>query len=321
MIGGSAGAMSPLRAIVSNLPKDLPAAVFVVMHTAPGSPGMLPDILNHWNSLPAAHAEHGASIREGRIYVAPPDHHLLLHQGVMHVSKGPRENRFRPAIDPLFRTAARAYGPQVAAVLLSGGLNDGTYGLMIVKQKGGVAVVQDPQDAEYPICSKARSKTWRPTSLCLLPKSRHCLRTSWRSRWRRRAILVTRATTIRRTRQNRKTWVYRIVRPTASWRRWSAPTAAVRSGNRTMGSSSAIAATKGTRTRRSPCSPGQSAKIEDALWAALRALDENGELLRRMADRARATNRHATADTFEEQAAEANQRADLIRRVLLEKEG
>jgi two-component system chemotaxis response regulator CheB len=120
------------------------------MHTAPDSPGVLAHILDRTGPLPAANAENRARIQPGRVYVAPPDRHLLLEPGVMRLTHGPKENRFRPAIDPLFRSAAQVYGPRVVGVILTGGLDDGTSGLWAVKQLGGMAVVQDPAEAFMP---------------------------------------------------------------------------------------------------------------------------------------------------------------------------
>jgi two-component system chemotaxis response regulator CheB len=148
VIGGSAGALPVLQQIFSELPADFPAAILVVVHQAQSQPGRLPDVLARCGALPAEHATDRAPLELGRIYVAPPDQHLLLERGHMRISRGPKENRFRPAIDPLFRTAARAYGPQVIGVVLSGLLDDGTLGLMRVKQFGGVAIAQDPADAD-----------------------------------------------------------------------------------------------------------------------------------------------------------------------------
>lgn len=149
-IGGSAGALGPLIQVLAGLPQDFRAAVLVVIHTAPGSPGMLPVILGRSCALKVTHAEDGAPIEAGRVYVAPPDRHLLVGTEGMKLVRGPRENRSRPAIDPLFRTAARTGGRRVAGVLLSGLLNDGTYGLMAIRQHGGTVIVQDPRQAAFP---------------------------------------------------------------------------------------------------------------------------------------------------------------------------
>ena len=148
VIGGSAGALKVLERTLGGLPADFPAGVMVVMHQAEGQPGRLAEILGRCGPLAAKHAEDGEAIELGRVYVAPPDVHLLVERGRLRLSRGPKENRFRPAIDPLFRTAARSYGPQVVAVLLSGLLDDGTLGMMRVKHFGGVTIAQDPADAD-----------------------------------------------------------------------------------------------------------------------------------------------------------------------------
>jgi two-component system, chemotaxis family, protein-glutamate methylesterase/glutaminase len=150
VVGTSAGGVEALRALVGGLPADFPGSVFVVMHTAPDSPGVLAQILGRSGPLPATNASNRERIRPGHIYVAPPDCHLLLEPGVVRTTHGPRENRFRPAVDPLFRSAAQTYGPRVVGVILTGGLDDGTSGLWAVKRLGGLAVVQDPDEAYMP---------------------------------------------------------------------------------------------------------------------------------------------------------------------------
>lgn len=150
VIGGSAGSIEALKLLLATLPPTLPAALFVVVHLSADSPGMLPNILEYNSQLPVLTATDQLPIRTGHIYVAPPDHHLLLEAGWMRVTHGPKENRFRPAVDPLFRSAAYAFGAQTIGVILSGMLDDGTAGLWAVKDRGGIAVVQDPSDALYP---------------------------------------------------------------------------------------------------------------------------------------------------------------------------
>jgi two-component system, chemotaxis family, protein-glutamate methylesterase/glutaminase len=149
VIGGSAGAVEALRRIMADLPPDLPGAVFVTVHFPPHVPSTLPVILGRCGPLDARHPEDGEAIRAGVIYVAPPNLHLLVDGDHVRLSAGPRENGHRPAVDPLFRSAARAHGGSVIAVLLSGNLDDGTAGMLAVRQLGGITVVQDPADARY----------------------------------------------------------------------------------------------------------------------------------------------------------------------------
>jgi two-component system, chemotaxis family, protein-glutamate methylesterase/glutaminase len=155
-IGASAGGLRPLRAIVGGLPADLPAAVFVVLHVAATGTSVLPEILARATPMEVFRAEDGLEVRPGRVIVAPPDRHLVveLRDGAVRpprvrLTRGPRENGHRPAIDPLLRSLAAAFGDRAAGLILSGTRDDGTLGLAAVKHDGGAALVQDPADAEY----------------------------------------------------------------------------------------------------------------------------------------------------------------------------
>ncbi len=150
VIGASAGGIEALRVLIGGLPADLQASLFVVVHTSPEAPSMLADILNRCGKLQALTPRDGERIQPGTIYVAPPDRHLLVEPNRVRVTRGPKENRFRPAVDPLFRSAAQTYGPRVVGIILTGYLDDGTAGLWTVKQLGGTAIVQDPADAIVP---------------------------------------------------------------------------------------------------------------------------------------------------------------------------
>jgi two-component system chemotaxis response regulator CheB len=155
VIGASAGGVDTLQKLAARLPADLPASVLVVMHVPALHKTLLPEILNRSGPLPASEARDGERIRRGRIYVARSDHHLLVERGRLRLSRGPKENRHRPSIDVLFRSASRAYGPRVIAVVLSGRLDDGAAGALAVKKRGGLFVVQSPEDAVYDEMPKA----------------------------------------------------------------------------------------------------------------------------------------------------------------------
>jgi two-component system, chemotaxis family, protein-glutamate methylesterase/glutaminase len=162
VIGASAGGIEPIRTILRGLPASFPGALFVVVHSSPDSPGVLDVIFNTAGALPASTAEDGERIAPGHVYVAPPDHHLLIEPGRIRLTRGPKENRFRPAVDPLFRSAAQTYGPRVIGIILSGGLDDGTAGLRTVKQLGGTAIVQDPHEAWAPSMPQSALRHVRP---------------------------------------------------------------------------------------------------------------------------------------------------------------
>ena len=150
VIGASTGGLEAFRRVLQALPADLPAAIFIVLHTHTTASARLPEILNGGGPFKSAFAIHGEPIEHGRVYVAPPDNHLIVDHDYVHVVRGPRENGHRPAVDPLFRSAARAYGARVIGVLLTGALDCGTAGLMVIKAQGGTVIVQDPDEALHP---------------------------------------------------------------------------------------------------------------------------------------------------------------------------
>lgn len=150
VIGCSVGGVEALQKLVAGLPETFPAALFVVLHLAPQSTSVLPQILSRIGTLPADHPRDNDPIRPGHIYIAPPDYHLMIEDERVRVTHGPKENRHRPAVDPLFRSAARWHGQRVIGVVLTGSLDDGTAGLLAIKRRGGIAIVQDPQEALAP---------------------------------------------------------------------------------------------------------------------------------------------------------------------------
>jgi two-component system chemotaxis response regulator CheB len=155
VIGASAGGVDALQRLARDLPADFPAAVFVVLHMLPYLKSVLPEILDREGPLRATEAVDGEPIEERRIYVARAASHLIIDRGRVRVSQGPKENGYRPSVDVLFRSAARAYGPQVIAVTLSGLLDDGAAGAIAVKQRGGIVVVQALDDAIFPDMPRA----------------------------------------------------------------------------------------------------------------------------------------------------------------------
>ena len=149
-IGGSAGAIEATKVITQCLPAALDAAVFVIIHISARSPGVLPSILNRDGMIPAHQAIEGEVILPGRVYLPPPDRHLLVAEGHIHLTRGPKEGLHRPSINMTFRSAAANYGERVIGVLLSGMLDDGASGLWEIAKNGGTTIVQDPEDAKFP---------------------------------------------------------------------------------------------------------------------------------------------------------------------------
>jgi len=150
VFGGSAGALNILQGIVREFPENFPASVFVVLHVSPDAPSHLAEIINRAGPLLAAFAKDDEKMVPSRIYIAPPDRHLLISDGNVRLTRDPRENRSRPAIDPLFRSAARSYGRHVIAVLLSGLYDDGVQGLQVISQRGGKVIVLKPDETSFP---------------------------------------------------------------------------------------------------------------------------------------------------------------------------
>ena len=166
VIGASAGGVESLCDLVASLPPVVDAAIFVVLHIPANCMSSLPEILQRHGPLKASHAKNGQAIETGRIYVAPPDHHLLVDKRAVIVARGPKENRNRPSIDALFRSAAYAHGSAVIGIVLSGALDDGTSGLWSIKRMGGISIIQDPAEAIFDSM---------PSSALLQVKIDHCL--------------------------------------------------------------------------------------------------------------------------------------------------
>jgi len=150
VIGASAGGVQALLTLVADLPPNLPAAVFIVLHLSANAPSLLPEILARKCKLEVAHAIDGEPIMHRRVYIAPPDQHLIIENGSVRLVHGPKENLHRPSIDTLFRSAARWAGPRVIGVVLTGARDDGKVGMRAVQQRGGITIVQDPFEAPFP---------------------------------------------------------------------------------------------------------------------------------------------------------------------------
>ena len=149
VIGASAGGLDAVRVHVAGIPATFPSAICIVIHISPESPSVLAEILNRATPLPVSQACDRQRLEAGHVYVAPPDRHLVVEPGRLRVTQGPREHRFRPAIDPMFRSAAQVFGPNAIGIVLTGNLDDGAAGLWTIKKLGGTAIVQDPSEALF----------------------------------------------------------------------------------------------------------------------------------------------------------------------------
>ncbi len=321
VVGASAGGFDALRTITARLPPDFPAALCVVVHVSPHSPGILDRILDRAGPLPAVMVNDEERLRESVIYVARPDHHLIVEPSRLRATRGPKENRFRPAVDPLFRSAAQTYGPRVIGVILTGGLDDGTAGLWAVKQLGGVAVVQDPNDAEAPSMPRnARAHV----------QVDHCVPLS-----RIPSLLLD------LTSQNiAEAGGYSVPELTGIEVDIAKQNAALDAGIQAVGKPSKYACPEchgvlfqlkeGDRVRfRCHTGHAYSAEalmadmdhaIEENLWSSIRALQEKVFLARHLEAHARAQHDPRGAETLRQLAEHAQRRADALRRAVAEAE-
>jgi two-component system chemotaxis response regulator CheB len=300
-IGASAGGVEVLLNLVGDLPRDLPAALFVVVHRPPTEADRLPELLSSRGPLQAHHPLHTERIERGKIYVAPPDNQLLLRPGSVEVVRGPRENGHRPAVDPLFRTASAAYGSRVIGVVLSGYQDCGTAGMMSIKARGGVSVVQSPESAQAPEM---------PTSVLQRVPVDHIVHPPELG-----SLLVRLARepagpaaqpdpVVSRLEGDLPGELTPIVCPICQGALTEAHAGAFEHFRCHVGHAFSME----SLVRE------QSESLERALWAAVRALEESSGLSRRLALR----ERGVLSQRFSEKAQTQNEQAELIRQILLQ---
>ena len=319
VVGASTGGIEALRVLARTLPADLKAAIMVVLHTGPSSPDVLDRILSYAGPLRAKNADDQDRIEPGRIYVARADQHLLVDpKGRLRLSRGPKENRFRPAIDVLFRSAAHSFGPRVVGVILSGWLDDGTAGLWAIKERGGTAIVQRPEEAAAP---------GMPMSALKNVEVDHCMPVA------EIAGLLAR---LSRTPAQEKG-----VKPVSKLMATEVSIAhehnAKDSGLLDLGDPSiftcpechgVLLQLKEGSTLRFRCHTGHAYSLEtllaefneeneETLWGAVRSLEETIMLLRRMADNVQAQGHTEVAATLRQRAAETDARANTVREAVM----
>ena len=320
VIGASAGGVEALTRLVAELSPDLPAAVLVVLHVPASGTSVLPSILTRSGPLLALHPDDGEKIQPGRVYAAPPNHHLLVQRDRIRLSLGPRENGHRPAVDTLFRSAAMAYGERVIGVILSGMLDDGTAGLAVIKARGGTTIVQDPEEALF---------TGMPCSAIEKVDVDHILKLS------EIAALVNKVVhdpiydlpeeePVTENELERESEI--VAANKASLERGEHP------GNPSPLTcpecGGVLWELQDNNLIRFRCHTGhvyssdsllseQGNDVERALWSAIRILEEKVSLARRMAIAAREQNRFISEAQFSQQAEEAKRHADIVRQMLV----
>ena len=313
VIGASAGGVEALLQIARGLPADLAAALFVVLHTSATKPSLLPGLLARAGRLTSAMVTDGEAIRRGHIHVAYPDRHLVLESKSVRTLHGPRENGFRPAVDPLFRSAATAHGPRVIGVVLSGGRDDGAHGLSLIKQSGGVTIAQDPQDAPVPDMPLAAIRNVAIDHVAPASEIPEILSRVVGASF---DVAPPRDLPPAEEIENARTEGLRSGVPGAL-----APCTCPECGG-------ALWEVPGRGVDHYRCHAGhamgtqslltmKSERLESALWTALRALEEDAALRRRLADRALRGNLRGMADACEEAARRSQRDADSIREILL----
>lgn len=321
VIGASAGGVQALSTLVADLPKNLPAAVFIVLHIPSNAPSLLPDILERLSTLPVTHAVDGEPIRHGKVYVAPPDQHLLIEGEHVKLVHGPKENLHRPSIDALFRSAARWAGPRVIGVVLTGARDDGALGMRAIKQRGGLAIVQDPLEAAFP--SMPLSVLQDVTVDYTLPLgeiaallntlSRETADDEGRYPVPDEIELESRIAAQKMDSEELIASVERLGKiskltcPDCHGALWEVNDEDLLRYRCHVGHAFSAEA----------LNEGQSAMLEEALWSAVRALEEQMMLSKRIVERARQANQNRAAMTFEKRAREAEEHSTVLRQLLL----
>jgi two-component system chemotaxis response regulator CheB len=317
VIGASAGGVEAISTIVAELPRDLRAAVLVVLHLSRGR-SVLPDILRRAGRLPAVHPRDGEQLKYARIYVAPPDHHMTIEGSVIRIQHGPSENGVRPAVDPLFRSAARAFGSRVVGVILTGSLDDGTAGMAAIKEADGVTIAQDPAEAFAPSMPRSAVEFVGVDHVVPLREIPLLIETLTREHATTDAAemrgphltplesdLGEERIAVRPEDRPGRVSVYSC--PECHGSLWEVDEGGLlrfrcRVGH-TYSPESMLAA--------------QTDSVDRALWVALRALEERAALTRRLAERAKRRQHLGVAYAFEQRAHAAEEHAGVVKEMIL----
>ncbi|MCW2816462.1 MAG: chemotaxis protein CheB [Nocardioides sp.] len=318
VVGASAGGVEALQRLVAGLPADLPAPVLVVLHVPSTSASALPAILDRAGPLPVRHARDGDVLEAGQVLVAPPDHHLVVQDGVVVLTRGPRENGHRPAVDVLFRTAARSWAQDCLAIVLSGALDDGAAGAVTVTQRGGICLVQDPDEALYDSMPRQAAAAVgldagvpvaeMPARIVEWLGERHPQpRTGPSSQLSQEAAMAALDPDAMHD-DDRPGTPAGYGCPDCAGSLWRIDDGPLRRFRCRVGhawSSASLVAR-------------QSVAVESALWMALRSLEEKAALNTELAAQAKAHDRPHAAARFTDSAQDALEAAELVRRLVAE---
>jgi two-component system chemotaxis response regulator CheB len=315
VLGASAGGVEALSRVVGQLPESIPAAFLVTLHLSPFAESNLPKILERAGNLPAKHPEDLEPVRKGIIYVAPPDFHLILQEDGIRLGRGPKENRHRPSIDVMFRSASKAYGPRVAGVLLTGNLDDGVAGLLDIKERGGLTLVQDPREAHFPeMPMRALEALKVDWCLSLVEISQKLVELATQPEYRRRPKRKRKAETPNPPPQvngmeGKPGKSISLTCPECQGPLWE-----FRFGELTN-----YRCLVGHRYNLESLLAAHSEEVEQALWVALRTLEERVALQRQLSKSARSRNNSIAAACFSARASKNAEQAKLLRKVLEER--
>jgi two-component system chemotaxis response regulator CheB len=322
VIGGSAGGVEALTSVVEHLPPQMREPVLAVIHVPANYRSRLPEILQRHTSLDVAHATDGEKLRPGIVRIAPPDHHLLVVDGRIRLSRGPRENRHRPSIDVLFRSAVRWHGREVTALLLSGGPGDGVGGLSLVKAAGGVTLVQDPAYSFAPALPEDAIENVEPDFIGSA------------------AELGARVAELADQPRANRTATAHLPEPQQLHVEAQGEMAGVEmagsgwkpSGFACPDCNGALWELDDGKLIRFRCRVGhmfaaealvhgQAEELEEALWSAINVMEERGELTRRLADRAAQSGFDETSQRYRRTSQEMHEQAAQIRALLASEGG
>lgn len=309
-IGASAGGVEALRDIAARLPGNLQAAVLVVIHISPESSGLLPAILNRSSLWNAIQPEDGTPIEHGNIYIAPPDHHMVVEPGDrIRIISGPRHNRHRPAIDPLFRSVARFYGPRAIGMILTGFLADGSSGLAMIKNAGGIAIVQDPNDAMVPSMPRRALEQVDPDYCLPLSEIPAILSSIIKGGKPEEKIPPAKVAAMKKEKKkaDKPEQPSPFTCPECHGTIWE-----VRENGEVR-----FECRVGHSFSPESMAESNDEDLERALWAALRTLEESASLDQRLADLAAERNRSSAFELYSSKAKERKKHAEILRDLLV----